>query len=363
MTFSPETTRAWVDVDLAALVANARTVATVSGSRLLPMVKANGYGLGAVEVARALETVDPWGFGVASPAEGESLRAAGIVRPILVVTPLLTQWIDECLRLDLRPTIGDTPALEAWTGRSSRPFHVEIDSGMSRAGIRWDDRSALTRLRSLLVTATGWEGMFTHFHSAETDSAATLQQWQRFHEVVGTLPRRPPLLHAANSAAALQGTSFAGDLVRPGIFLYGGVAGTAEPRPVVSLRARVVAVRSIAANDTVGYGAIWRSSGTTTVATVAIGYADGFPRSAPLGYVPPAPRQIELNGRLSPLLGRVTMDMCMVAADGKAAVGDVATIFGGLVSLDRHAESAGTISYEILTRLGPRVARRYGRLS
>ena len=205
--------------------------------------------------------------------------------------------------------------------------------------------------------------MFTHFHSAETDPAATSRQWQRFHEVVGTLPRRPLLLHAANSAAALQGTSFAGDLVRPGIFLYGGVAGTAEPRPVAALRARVVAVRSIAANDTVGYGAVWRSSGKTTVATVAIGYADGFPRSAPLGYVPPAPRQIELNGRLTPLLGRVTMDMCMVAADGKAAVGDVATIFGGLVSLDRHAESAGTISYEILTRLGSRVARRYGRLS
>lgn len=363
MTFSPETTRAWVDVDLAALVANARTVAKVSGSRLLPMVKANGYGLGAAEVARALETVDPWGYGVASTAEGETLRAAGIVRPILVVTPLLPQWIDECLRLDLRPTIGDTPALEAWTARSSRPFHVEIDSGMSRAGIRWDDRSTLTRLRGLLNTATGWEGMFTHFHSAETDPAATRQQWQRFHEVVGTLPQRRLLIHAANSAAALQGTAFAGDLVRPGIFLYGGVAGTAEPRPVASLRARVVAVRSIAANDTVGYGAVWRSSGNTTVATLAIGYADGFPRSAPLGYVPPAPRQIELNGRLSPLLGRVTMDMCMVAADGKAAVGDVATIFGGLVSLDRHAESAGTISYEILTRLGPRVARRYGRLS
>jgi alanine racemase len=363
MTFSPETTRAWVDIDLAALVANARTVATVSGSRLLPMVKANGYGLGAVEVARALEAVEPWGFGVASTEEGEALRVAGIVRPILVVTPLLPQWIDECLRLDLRPTLGDVHAVEAWVDRSSRPFHLEIDSGMSRAGIRWDDGPALSRVRGLLQTATGWEGIFTHFHSAETDPSATEQQWQRFHEVVGALPRRPQLLHAANSAAALKGTSFAGDLVRPGIFLYGGAAGTAEPRPVASLRARVLAVRSIAAGDTVGYGAVWRSSGKTTVATVAIGYADGFPRSAPLGYVPPAPRQMELNGRPAPLLGRATMDMCMVAVDGQAEVGDVATIFGGLISLDRYAESAGTISYEVLTRIGPRVARRYGRVS
>ena len=92
-TFSAETARAWVDVDLAALVANARKVAAVSGSRLLPMVKANGYGLGAVEVARALEVVSPWGFGVASIEEGESLRSAGITRPILVATPLIPQWI------------------------------------------------------------------------------------------------------------------------------------------------------------------------------------------------------------------------------------------------------------------------------
>jgi alanine racemase len=363
MTYSPETSRAWVDVDLAALVANARTVATVSGSRLLPMVKANGYGLGAVEVARALETVDPWGFGVASTAEGEALRQAGIARPILVVTPLLPQWIDDCLRLDLRPTIGDVAALDMWVARSSRPFHVEIDSGMSRAGIRWDDRSTLSRLRELLQAAPGWEGIFTHFHSAETDPAATRQQWQRFHDVVGTLPRRSRLLHAANSAAALRGSSFAGDLVRPGIFLYGGAAGPAKPRPVASLRARILAVRSIAPGDTVGYGAVWRSSRQTTVATVAIGYADGFPRSAPLGYEPPVPREVELNGRLAPVLGRVTMDMCMTAVDGPAQIGDIATIFGGLVELDRVAESAGTISYEILTRIGPRVARRYGRVS
>ena len=363
MTFSPETTRAWVDVDLAALVANARTVATVSGSRLLPMVKANGYGLGAVEVARALESVDPWGFGVASTAEGEELRAAGIARPILVLTPLHSEWIDDYLRLDLRPSIGDVSALETWTARSSRPFHIEIDSGMSRAGVRWDDRSSISRLGALLATSPGWEGVFTHFHSAESDPGATRQQWERFQNVVRALPGRPPLTHAANSAAALQGKSFSGDLVRPGIFLYGGSAGTADPRPVAALRARVVAVRSVSAGDPVGYGAIWRADRLTTVATVAIGYADGFPRSAPLGYVPPVPRAIELHGRMALLIGRVTMDMCMVAVDCDVAVGDVATVFGGLVSLDRQAEAAGTISYELLTRLGPRVVRRYGRLT
>src|SRR3954471_5032049 len=136
-TFSPETTRAWVDVDLAALVANARKVALISGSRLLPMVKANGYGLGAVEIARALEAVDPWGYGVAAIEEGESLRAAGISRPILVATPLLPYSIQRYLELDLRPAIGDPAALDAWISRTERPFHLEIDTGMSRAGVRW----------------------------------------------------------------------------------------------------------------------------------------------------------------------------------------------------------------------------------
>ena len=360
MTFSPETTRAWVDVDLAALVANARTVAAVSGSRLLPMVKANGYGLGATEVVRALEALDPWGFGVASVDEARLLRTARITRPILVMTPLQPHSIQQYLDLDLRPSIGDVSALESWIASGGRPFHLEIDTGMSRAGVRWDDRASLSRFASLLPTAKGWEGAFTHFLAAEADADATSRQWDRFHEVLRTLPGRPPLVHAANSAAALRGKLFAGDLVRPGIYLYGGAAGSPSPQPVAALRARVVAIRAIAANDTVGYGATWRAERPTRVATVGVGYADGFPRASPATGPDISPRQVEVNGKLAPVVGRVTMDMCMAAVGEDVAVGDVATVFGGLISLDQQAEAAGTISYELLTRLGPRVARRYG---
>ena len=359
MTSSSETIRAWVDVDLAALVANARTIAAVSGSRLLPMVKANGYGLGAVEVARALEAVDPWGYGVASPEEAEALRGAGVSRPILVTTPLLPQWIERCLQLDLRPSIGDPSALDAWISRSARPFHLEIDTGMSRSGVRWDDAAALARVRRSLEMASGWEGVFTHFLDAESDPAGTEQQWNRFQETLASLPRRPTLVHAANSAAALRGKCFAGDLVRPGIFLYGGAVGNAHPRPVAALRARVIATRSLTRGDTVGYGAAWRADQPCVVATLAVGYADGLPRSAgPQGV---GPREIELNRTLVPLLGRATMDMCMVLVKQDVAIGDIATVYGGLISLDRQAEAAGTISYELLTRLGPRLPRRYAR--
>lgn len=362
MTFSPETMRAWVDVDLAALVANARTVAAVSGSRLLPMVKANGYGLGAVAVARALESVDPWGYGVASTEEGAVLRAAGITRPILVVTPLVPQLIGRHLELDLRPSIGDSSALAAWISHSGRPFHLEVDTGMSRSGVRWNDQAELRRTSAALAKAKGWEGLFTHFLGAESGSEITDRQWDRFQEVIQLLPRRPSLVHAANSAAALCGTGYAADLVRPGIFLYGGAVGKAEPRPVAALRARVIAIRSIEPGDTVGYGPSWQADRRTTIATLAVGYADGFPRSAPNGDRPQQ-REVELNGKVTPVVGRVTMDMCMAAVDSGVAIGDVATVYGGLVSIDRQADAAGTISYELLTRLGPRITRCYRGLS
>jgi alanine racemase len=356
MNLPAETSRAWLDVDLDALVANARTIATISGSRLLPMVKANGYGIGAVAVAQALEPLEPWGFGVASVEEGAELRRGGIDRPVLIASPLLPEWIDGCLEHDLRPSIGDLTALEAWTGRTSRPFHVEIDTGMSRAGVRWDDGPALSALRATLPRSPGWEGMFTHFLFAEADVDVTVRQWDRFQMVLQSLPR-PRLVHAANSAAALRGRAFAGDLVRPGIFLYGGSAGDPEPRPVASLKARVIALRSIVAGDTVGYGASWRAEHASSIATLALGYADGFPRSG----APNRTREVEINGKLVPVLGRVTMDMCMVLVDSAVKIGDVATVFGGGIDLDRQAQASATISYELLTRVGSRVPRRYQR--
>lgn len=350
------TARAWVDVDLSALAANAKTVAAISGGRLLPMVKANGYGLGAIAVVRALEPVDPWGYGVATVEEGVELRQAGITRPVLLCTPLLPEWIDRCLDFDLRPSVGDLAALEAWTARTARPFHVEIDTGMSRSGFRHDDPALREAVAQRLTGAEGWEGAFTHFHSPESDSAATELQWARFREVLELLPRRPALVHAANSAAAVSGSRYTADLVRPGIFLYGGSAGGSAPAPVAAFRARVVGLRRLRQGDTVSYGATWRADGPARVATVAAGYADGLPRAAGRA------RAVELAGRVVPLVGRVAMDMAMVAIDDDhdVGLGDTATIWGGAVSLDQQAAWTGTIAYELLTSLAPRVPRRYG---
>jgi alanine racemase len=361
MTPNPDVSRAWVDVDLGALTANARTLAELTGTRLLPMVKANGYGLGAVPVARALETLDPWGFGVGSVEEGAALREAGIARPILVVTPLLPDDVEAHLAHGLRPTIGDPVALEAWCARGDRPFHLEIDTGMGRAGVRWNDADSLTVVASRLSDVRGWEGAFTHFHSAEADPPSAEVQWGRLQDVLKGFPRRPPLVHAANSAGALCGRRYAADLIRPGIFLYGGAAGRTPPAPVAALRARVVAVRQVGAGESVSYGATWRAPRSTRIATLALGYADGLLRAGRNGGAGETPRLVELNGVLAPIVGRVTMDMTMVDM-GNAAVspGDVATIYGGRITLDQQATAAGTIAYELLTSLGNRVPRHYG---
>lgn len=198
------------------------------------MVKADGYGLGAVAVAGALESLEPWGYGVATLVEGAELRSAGISRPIVVFSPLVVGDVEALLRHDLRPAIGDLTALEAWIGATDRPFHLEIDTGMARAGVQWHDTAAVAAALRQVGEAPGWEGIFTHFHSSDTDTVATSRQWERFQRVLEQLPRRPRLVHAANSAAALEGPRYAGDMVRPGIYLYGGAVGRHEPAVVVS---------------------------------------------------------------------------------------------------------------------------------
>jgi alanine racemase len=348
--------RAWLDVDLAALIRNARRFQELRKVPLLPMVKSNGYGLGALAVARALEDVVPWGYGVATVAEGAELRSGGITRPIVVFTPLLPDRasVAGMQASALRPVIDDLDALTAWAEGGGGPFHIEIDTGMSRCGFRWHDQDALQELRGRLTKLPEWEGAFTHFHSADTDPESSREQLERFEGVLQGLGSRPPLVHYSNSAAAGLELNVSADLTRPGIFLYGGRAGTLEPEPVARLRARVVSLRQLRPGDTVSYGAEAKVEIDTTIATLSIGYADGVPRA--LG----SRGLVELRGVIVPIVGRVTMDMLMVDAERTpVAVGDVATMFGGRVSVDEQAAHAGTVSYELLTRVSARVERRY----
>jgi alanine racemase len=349
-------TRAWVEIDLGALCRNGAAVAARAGVPLLPMVKADGYGVGGLRAALALEALDPWGYGVATVTEGDELRRGGITRPILVFTPILRSEIDALRRADLTPTLGDPAVIESWA-RTGRPWHLQIDTGMARAGMRWEQ---VAQHRELLARARP-EGVFMHFHSAELENDSREVQEQRFDEALAALPERPALVHAENGAAVERRAPSRWSLCRPGIFLYGvaGIEGGAiVPGPVASMRARIVELRTIGDGETVSYDATWRARGTRRIATVPVGYADGYRRSL-------SNRGLALlGGQRIEVAGRVTMDMTMFdVTDTDAALGDVVTLLGrdggDVVTVSELAVAAELSPYEILTGLKLRLPRRY----
>ena len=348
--------RAWLEVDLAALRRNAAAIARRAGVPLLPMVKADAYGLGAIPAVRCLEPLEPWGYGVATVPEGEELRAAGVARPVLVFTPLLPADFANARRARLTPVLGDPAVIAAWLDGAGGAWHLGIDTGMSRAGVRWDDLAAV---RSL-VERSRPEGACTHFHSAQAGDDSRDEQERRFDDAVRALGVDDVLLHAENSAAVERRSPSRRSLVRPGIFLYGVGCGRGElrPEPVVALRARVVELRTVAAGETVSYDATWRASGARRVATLAVGYADGYRRAL-------SNRGAALiHGARAPVLGRVTMDMTMVdVTDVSCALGDVATLLGRdggeLLEVADVARAGDLSPYEVLTALRARLPRRY----
>lgn len=366
-------TRAWVEVRLDALRANYATIRRRAGAAtaIMPMVKADGYGVGAERVVRTFEPESPWGYGVATAAEGEALRALGVTRPVLVAGPLPAEDVDRAAGARLTASISSVAALDAWSAAAERlgdgplDFHVDVDTGMGRTGFDWRETGEWAdAVRARLRGPVRWTGIFTHFHSADVaDRRPTAAQWERFRDALVQLPvsREDLLVHAANSAAVLRWPEYAGDAVRPGIFLYGSnpapsVAEMPTPEPVVAVRARLVLVREVPPGSTVGYGGTYVSTGYERWGTLAIGYGDGLPRS--LGNRGAA----LVRGRSVPLVGRVSMDMVTVRlGDVPAEVGDVATLIGEdggrRITVDEVAGQADTIGYEILTGLTGRLKR------
>lgn len=350
--------RAWVDIDLGALRQNAQVTADRAGVPVIPMIKADAYGLGAVPIARALDSLAPWGYGLATVEEGETLRAAGITRPLLIFTPLLPGEFPRARQARLTPTLGDPDAIAAWTSAGGGAWHLSIDTGMNRAGIRWTE---IDRVRDLVAAAPP-EGAFTHFHSAERNDRSADEQERRFREAVSRLPARPRLLHTENSAALQRRGASTWDLVRLGVALYGVNTGEHvhwTPAPVVHVRARIAELRTVPSGETVSYGATYRAIGDRRIATLPIGYADGYRRALSNRGT------VLLHGRPAPVAGIVTMDMTMIDVTGiPCAVGDVVTLIGtdGTESLplERVAWDAEMMSpYELLTGLRARLTRRY----
>jgi alanine racemase len=244
--------------------------------------------------------------------------------------------------------------MESWA-RTGRDWHLQIDTGMSRAGLRWD---RMSWYRDILES-TRPTGVFTHFHSADVDDASREVQEQRFDQALAEMPERPPLVHAENGPAVESRAPSRWTLCRPGIFLYGvpsRVSASFAPEPVAALRARIVEIRTLDEGDTVSYGATWRAPGVRRIATVPVGYADGYRRA--LGN-----RGVALlGGHRIHVAGRVTMDMTMLdVTDTDAALGDVVTLLGrdgdDIVTVPELAALGELSPYELLTGLRARLPR------
>jgi alanine racemase len=366
-------------VDLRALQANyqavTRYVARPGSGRAAPpgviaVVKANAYGHGAAGVGLALERSGARMLACADIEEGVLLREAGVRMPILVFGALSISDVSGLFDYDLVPTIS-TPsaarALQAAAAARARTLHchLKIDTGMNRLGFRHDGLArtipALAASRHLVIDAA-----YTHFATADDDGCPLFEmQRARFEQACRELERLGiplPARHAANSAALLRDERVWYDFVRPGLLLYGVAPITGRAplplRPVMSLRSRVVAVKGVRPGEIVGYGARFRAERPASIATVPAGYADGLDwRLGGRGHV-------LVQGQLAPIVGSVCMDMIMVDVTGMAVrPGDDVVIIGEQagteIGVRDIAGACGTISYEVLSRLGSRIERMY----
>ncbi|WP_310569220.1 alanine racemase [Gemmatimonas sp.] len=371
-TIYPAIDRAWLDVDLEAVRHNVRQLRARAGVPLIVMVKANAYGVGAVMVSRALGVPfdrtpaapdAPWGLGIASLDEAAELRDAGCRGRILCLTPLLPSELPRAHALGVRPALHRVTDIRAWAaagqqGGERRPYHLAIDTGMARAGVRWDQVDELGDV----LREHPPEGVFTHFHSADEDIDSRDEQDARFVDAMLALgDALPPnvLRHSDNSAGIAGRTRLSpGSLARPGIAVYAGMfSELLGLRPVVHLRARVIDIRDVAPGETVSYGATWTAARPSRIATISAGYADGYRRQLSNR------GEVLIGGVRCPVAGRVTMDMIMVdVTDVPCAVGDVATLIGSdgtdTVSAEQVAELADLSPYELLVGLALRVPAR-----
>lgn len=360
--------RAWREVDLAALRGNAAAIQAWMGAscKLMAVVKADAYGHGAVAAAKALWKEGVRDFAVATLSEGVELRRAGVGGTILILGYTRPEDARRLWFWRLTQTVADEAHGQALSGRGVRlRVHLALDTGMHRLGIPVGDMAALLRVARLPNLRV--EGVFSHLcvsDSAErSDAAFTEEQSRRFYAAVDGLRAAgvdPGKIHLQASGGMLNRPDRNCDYVRAGIALYGASASEkVDLWPVLSLRARVASVRTLAAGETAGYGRAFTARRETRLAAVAIGYADGVPRNLADG------GEVLIRGRRAPIAGRICMDQLLADVTEIEGVcpGDVATLIGrdgaSVIEVGEVAERCGTIPNEILSRLGGRLETRF----
>lgn len=374
--FSPPGRPTWAEINLDHLAHNFRLIKQTVGADVAVMaaVKADAYGHGAVECARALERQGVDWFGVALPEEGRALRAGGITRPVLCLGGFWAGQEDELLAARLTPVIYRLDLLARLNDSARRAgqradYHLKVDTGMGRLGVPHaeladflDGAATFAHLRL--------DGVMTHFAAADVpdkDEFTRLQieRFQNALAVIGGRGHQPAWVHEANSATMLAYPQARGNLVRPGGILYGLWRDVVNPRTpafdwraVLTLRTRIIHLKTVARGTPLGYGGTFVTERESRIATLAIGYEDGLPRALSNR------GRVLVRGEFAPIVGRISMDLTLVdvTAIADAALDDEVTVIGRQgaheISAEELAARVGTISYEITCGISDRVPRR-----
>ena len=378
----------WAEIDLGAYAHNIKELRRITDptASLMAVVKANGYGHGAAEVAREALQNGANCLGVARIEEAIQLRQAGIEAPILIFGYSSPGFVEKIIDYDFTQAVYSTATARALSEQAARKgkkikIHIKVDSGMGRLGLLMnglsdsssEDESAqnpvgevevITRLSGLRV-----EGVFTHFATADiADDPYASRQLERFLDFIDQLGRsglEPPLKHAANSGALINLPESHLDMVRPGIATYGlhpaGETGTGnlDLKPVMTLKTKIIHLKKVPAGFNISYGITYKTKNSTTIATIPIGYADGFNRLLS------SRGHMLVNGKKVPIVGRVCMDLTMVDVGklSEIAIEDEVVVVGSQakesITADELAANLNTINYEIVTSITSRVPRIY----
>ena len=366
----------WAEIDLSALAHNFRIIRNQCGGgvKIMAAVKANAYGHGAVECARRLEAEGVDWFGVALPEEGAELRAAGTTKPILCLGGFWKGQEELCLQKDLTPVAYRLDMIELFDSAARKAgviadIHIKVDTGMGRLGVRADQVSEFCdRLKGFANIRV--EGLMTHLASADDESREdfTREQFDKFAQSIEVFHERgfqPTHIHTANSAAAFA-LPAQGNMIRPGGSLYGFRRDVFPPnfeapglRPVMALYSRIMLLKRVPKGERLGYGGTFETKRDSLIATIPIGYNDGYTRALSNR------GRVIIRGQVAPVVGRVSMDMTLVDVTDIQGVApdDQVTLLGkdgdASITAEDIAETAGTISYEITCGISDRVPRVY----
>ena len=361
---------AWVEIDLGAIAHNYKEIRKhmQTGAKLCAVVKADAYGHGAIAVARKAIAAGAEYLAVATISEAMKLREAGFTTPLLILGLTKPDSSFDIVDADLTQTVCRLDLVQALSAEAVAQgkrvkVHLAVDTGLGRIGVRPEDAVHFARIITAMP-GIELEGVFSHFALADiTDKTFSIEQIRRFQEACNAIEAagiRIPIRHIAESAAILDLPDVHFDMVRAGILQYGlwpsdEVTRPLNLRPAMKFCARIVYIKTIPPGTSIGYGRNFIAERESRIATISVGYADGYLRAYASGYV-------EVHGRRAPIAGRICMDQCMIDITDipKAKVGDIVTLFGSdTLTADDLAHWANTISYEVLCLVSKHVSRIY----